>query len=109
MVKLHHFTRLYWMSNPNPTVHQTKSVINNDFNPDELQTEEVKANFKNIQFSPTSGPSALNPIFTIDIATGAGAAGTNTQPGDNLNGFYSAATEGIMYPPTRIFKSRRRY
>ena len=88
------------MGNPNPTVNQARSVINNDFNPDELQTEEVKANFKNIEFSPTNGPSASNPIPTIDIATGAGAAGTNTQPGDNLNGFYSAATEGIMYPPT---------
>jgi len=88
------------MGNPNPTVNQARSVINNDFNPDELQTEKVKAKFKNIKFSPTSGPSATNPIPTIDIVTGAGTSGTNTQPGDNLNGFYSAATEGIMYPPT---------
>ena len=92
------FASEVWVSNPNPTINQAKGVINNDFDPGELQTEKVKAKFKNIEFSPTSGPSASNPIPTIDIETGAGAAGTNTLF-DGARSTHSMSTEGIMYPP----------
>lgn len=92
------FASEVWVSNPNPTINQARGVINNDFAPGELQTEKVKAKFKNIEFSPTSGPSASNPIPTIDIETGAGASGTNTLL-DGARSTHSISTEGIMYPP----------